>query len=292
MKCFCCPRACGADRAVTVGFCGAGEKIKVAKAYLHKWEEPFISGKNGSGTVFFSHCNLKCVYCQNYEISALGRGKEISAATLADIMFRLEEQGAENINLVTPTHYVLQIIPALEKYKAKGKLPVVYNSGGYESVETLQKLRGLVDVYLPDMKYADAFVSERFSKARDYGEVNLAAVKEMRAQQPLDVFEGGLMKKGLAIRHLVLPTLVDQSIKILDRIVSCFGADTYVSIMSQYTPCHKAAEYPQINRPITKREYQRVLDHATSLGMTNVLMQEEGAVGESFVPSFDLEGIL
>lgn len=291
MKCYCCPRMCGADRSREAGFCGAGEKIKVAKAYLHMWEEPFISGARGSGTVFFSHCNLNCVYCQNYEISALGHGREISADRLLGIMTELEENGAENINLVTPTHFVPMILPALEKYKAGGGLPIVYNCGGYESVETLKTLEGVVDVYLPDIKYFDAAVSARFSGAADYFDVCSAAVAEMKRQVPDYEFDGGVMTKGVALRHLVLPTLADQGVKILDWVAENLGKDVYVSLMRQYTPCFNAPLFPQINRPVTEREYQRVIRRAELLGMPNVFTQEEGAVGEEYVPPFDMEGV-
>lgn len=289
--CNICPKNCNANRDDKVGFCGADKNIRVAKAYLHEWEEPFISGTNGSGTVFFSHCNLKCVFCQNYKISAQGFGKNLSQDELYVIFKNLEQQGAHNINLVTPSHYVPYIVPVLKKFKQNSNLPIVYNCGGYEKVETLKMLDGLVDVYLPDMKYVDSRISQKYSHAGDYFEVNAKAVLEMKRQCPKDVFDNDLLKKGVAIRHLVMPNLVDQSKKILDWICDNLGKDTLVSLMAQYQPFYRASEFDEINRKITAREYNRVLDYADQLEMTNILCQEMASSNEKYVPSFDLQGI-
>ncbi|MBR2371566.1 MAG: radical SAM protein [Clostridia bacterium] len=289
--CNLCPKNCNVNRNDNVGFCGANKNIKVAKAYLHEWEEPFISGTNGSGTVFFSHCNLKCVFCQNYKISAEGFGKNLSQDELYGVFKNLEQQGAHNVNLVTPTHYVPYILPVLQKFKQNSNLPIVYNCGGYEKVETLKMLDGLVDVYLPDMKYVDSRISQKYSHASDYFDVNTKAVLEMKRQQPQDIFEGDLLKKGVVIRHLVMPNLVDQSKKILDWVCNNLGKNTLVSLMAQYQPFYRACEFDEINRKITEREYNRVLDYADQLEMTNILCQERASSNEKYVPSFDLQGV-
>lgn len=290
MSCSSCPRRCGADKMTNFGFCGAPDRFKAAKACLHKWEEPFISGKKGSGAVFFSHCNLRCAFCQNYKISAEGFGKELDEDELLQIMLRLAAV-AENINLVTPTPYAHLLAPLLEKFKKQSDVPVVYNCGGYESVETLRRFDGLVDVYLPDMKYADGKIAAKYSCAEDYPAVNLAAVKEMKRQQPKDVFHDDLMKKGVAVRHLVLPNLTDQSLKVLDVIAENFGLDQHISLMAQYHPFHKALDMPEINRKITPREYRRVIGHALDLGFQNVLVQQMSSSDEKYVPCFDLSGL-
>ena len=289
--CNLCPKNCNANRNEKTGFCGADKNIKVAKAYLHEWEEPFISGTNGSGTVFFSHCNLKCVFCQNYKISAEGFGKNLSQDELYGVFKNLEQQGAHNVNLVTPTHYVPYILPVLQKFKQNSSLPIVYNCGGYEKVETLKMLDGLVDVYLPDMKYVDSRISQKYSHVSDYFDVNTQAVLEMKRQQPQDIFEGDLIKKGVVIRHLVMPNLVDQSKKILDWVCNNLGKNTLVSLMAQYQPFYRACEFDEINRKITEREYNRVLDYADQLEMTNILCQERASSNEKYVPSFDLQGV-
>ena len=289
--CNLCPKNCNVNRNDNVGFCGANKNIKVAKAYLHEWEEPFISGTNGSGTVFFSHCNLKCVFCQNYKISAEGFGKNLSQDELYGVFKNLEQQGAHNVNLVTPTHYVPYILPVLQKFKQNSNLPIVYNCGGYEKVETLKMLDGLVDVYLPDMKYVDSRISQKYSHASDYFDVNTKAVLEMKRQQPQDIFEGDLLKKGVVIRHLDMPNLVDQSKKILDWVCNNLGKNTLVSLMAQYQPFYRACEFDEINRKITEREYNRVLDYADQLEMTNILCQERASSNEKYVPSFDLQGV-
>ena len=289
--CNLCPKNCNANRTDKVGFCGANKNIKVAKAYLHEWEEPFISGTNGSGTVFFSHCNLKCVFCQNYKISAEGFGKNLSQDELYGVFKNLEQQGAHNVNLVTPTHYVPYILPVLQKFKQNSSLPIVYNCGGYEKVETLKMLDGLVDVYLPDMKYVDSRISQKYSHVSDYFDVNTQAVLEMKRQQPQDLFDGDLLTKGVVVRHLVMPNLVDQSKKILDWICNNLGKNTLVSLMAQYQPFYRANEFGEINRKITEREYSRVLDYADQLEMENILCQEMTSSNEKYVPSFDLQGV-
>ena len=284
-----CPRRCGADRDIKTGVCGVNTGYKVARAALHYWEEPCISGENGSGTVFFSGCSLKCVYCQNYRISSECYGKEITEDRLIEILKELEEQGANNINLVNPTHYAVQLASTLSKYKPS--VPVVYNTGGYDSVESLKMLDGLVDIYLTDMKYVSSSVSLKYSKAADYFDVCSAAVREMKRQQGTDVFENGLMKKGLIIRHLVLPGNVSQAMRTLDWIKDNLPIDTVVSLMGQYMPCAKAAEYSTINRKLSEREYNIVLDYAEKLGLENVYIQELDSSSEEFVPDFDLSGV-
>ena len=224
-----CPRKCNIDRDLTFGVCGVGSAYRVARAALHYWEEPCISGEKGSGTVFFSGCGLKCVYCQNYKVSAECFGKEITEDRLIEIFKELEDRGANNINLVSPSHYSVQLAETLSKYKPS--VPVVYNTGGYDSVESLRLLDGLVDIYLTDIKYVSPSVSQKYSKAADYFEVCSAAVKEMRRQQEKDAFENGLMKKGMIIRHLVLPGNVSQGMKILDWVKKNLSTDTYISLM-------------------------------------------------------------
>ncbi|MBR2029813.1 MAG: radical SAM protein [Clostridia bacterium] len=289
--CNVCPKNCNSNRNDNVGFCGASKNIKVAKAYLHEWEEPFISGTKGSGTVFFSHCNLKCVFCQNYKISAEGFGKNLSQDELYGVFKNLEQQGAHNINLVTPSHYAPYILPVLQKFKQNSNLPIVYNCGGYEKVETLKMLDGIVDVYLPDMKYVDSRISQKYSHTSDYFEVNTKALLEMKRQQPQDLFNGDLLTKGVVVRHLVMPNLVDQSKKILDWICNNLGKNTLVSLMAQYQPFYRANEFGEINRKITEREYSRVLDYADQLEMENILCQEMTSSNEKYVPSFDLQGV-
>lgn len=284
-----CPRRCGADRDIKTGVCGVNTGYKVARAALHYWVEPCVSGEKGSGTVFFSGCSLKCVYCQNYRISSECYGKEITEDRLIEIFRELEARGANNINLVNPTHYTVQLASTLSKYKPS--VPVVYNTGGYDSVESLKMLDGLVDIYLTDMKYVSPSVSLKYSKAADYFDVCSAAVREMKRQQGTDVFENGLMKKGLIIRHLVLPGNVSQAMRTLDWIKDNLPIDTVISLMGQYIPCAKAAEYPTINRKLSEREYNLVLEYAEKLGFENVYIQELDSSSEEFVPDFDLSGV-
>lgn len=289
-KCTACPRECGADRSVSRGFCGCNDTFRLARAALHYWEEPCISGKNGSGTIFFSGCSLKCVYCQNYEISHNLFGKDISDRRLCEIFVELKNAGANNINLVNPTHYALKIADILKT--SKPSIPVVYNTGGYEKVQTLKQLDGLVDIYLTDLKYYDSAVSLKYSKAADYFEKAFEALKEMKRQQPCDIYnENGIMQKGVIIRLLILPGNISQTIKLLDLIADNFSNDTVISLMSQYTPCGRAEEYPTINRRISKREYKTVKDRLLSLGFENAYIQELSSSKEEYIPPFDLTGV-
>lgn len=287
--CSQCPRNCNIDRDKLNGVCGVGTGYKVARAALHFWEEPCISGEAGSGTVFFSGCPLKCVYCQNGEISQGCFGKEISENRLIDIFKELEDKGANNINLVSPTHYALQLASTLSKYKPS--VPVVYNTGGYDSVESLKLLDGLVDVYLTDIKYVSPHASEKYSRAVNYFEACSEAVLEMRRQQKADVFENGLMKKGLIIRHLILPGNVSQGMKMLDWVNEKLSNKTVVSLMGQYMPCSSASLYPTISRKINEREYNIVLAHAEKLGFENVYIQELDSSSEEYIPDFNLDGV-
>lgn len=285
--CNICPRKCNVDRTKSMGFCKQSNKVKISKVMLHHFEEPCISGNekgNGSGTIFFAGCNLRCVFCQNYQISHLGKGKDISIKALANIFKKLEKQGAYNINLVTPTHFTNQIIEALKLYKPN--IPVVWNSGGYETVETIKRLEGLVDVYLVDLKYSSNELALKYSKAKDYVENNQEVIKEMIRQQPKNVFENGLLKNGVIIRHLILPTHTDDSLKCLDFVYKNFGKDCIVSLMSQYEPQYKANEYPEINRKITPLEYKRVVNHALKLGMMNCYTQELSSADSKYTPKF------
>ena len=284
MICNQCPRKCNVERSKTVGRCGVGENFKLARASLHFWEEPCISGKNGSGTVFFSGCNLGCVFCQNYEISHRKIGREVSADELTEIFESLIEKGANNINLVNPTHYALQLADVLSKLKSP--VPIVYNSSGYESVETLKTLDGLVDIYLPDFKYISSEKARKYSFAEDYPEVAMLALKEMKRQVGADVFdESGLMKKGMIIRHLVLPSNTNASIKALDYLAENY-ADTYISVMAQYTPCGNLTGYDEINRKLTKREYNKIVDYILSLGLDKIFIQDLSSSGDRFIPEF------
>ncbi len=291
MKCELCPRCCGVDRSNTKGFCGVGEQVRVARAALHHWEEPCISGTNGSGTVFFSGCVLRCVYCQNYQISADGFGKEISVERLAEIFLQLKEQGAHNINLVNPTHFVPQIIKALDIVRATLDIPVVYNSGGYERVETLQMLSGYVDIYLPDIKYFSDEAAISLSSAPHYFETAMAAVEEMLRQTGRPEFRGELIQKGTIVRHLVLPSYYKDSIEIIRRVGEKFGNDVLFSLMSQYTPFHKAKDIKQLNRRITTFEYQKALDAVIASGLEG-FMQQRSSAKEEYTPDFDLTGII
>lgn len=284
-----CPRKCNIDRDKSIGYCGVNTSYKVARAALHYWEEPCISGEKGSGTVFFSGCPLKCVYCQNSEISDKCFGKEISEERLIEIFKELEDAGANNINLVSPSHYAVQLASTLSKYKPS--IPVVYNTGGYDSVESLKLLDGLVDIYLTDIKYISPSVSKKYSKAENYFDVCSKAVLEMRRQQKTDIYENGIMQKGIIIRHLVLPGNVSQGMKMLDWVKENLSANTVLSIMGQYMPCAKAGDYPTINRKIGVREYETVISHAEKLGFENVYIQELEASSKEFVPEFDLTGV-
>lgn len=288
MKCNTCPRKCNIDRSKLKGFCNAKSKVTLALCNLHYSEEPIISGTNGSGTVFFSGCNLRCVYCQNFDVSRNKIGKEVSIKRLAEIFKELEEQGAHNINLVTPTHYANQIIEALKIYKPK--IPIVYNTNGYESVETLKKLAPYVDIYLTDFKYYDNNLSFRLSNAKDYLEVATSALKQMILNQPKNIIENGLMKKGVIVRHLVLPNHSDDSIKVLDHLNNTFGNNLLLSLMSQYVVMNLSDEYNDIKRVLKPIEYKRVLFHAQSLGFDG-FMQELSSSNTKYIPNFNLDGV-
>ena len=292
--CSLCPRHCGADRNLSTGFCGGGGKPKLARAALHFWEEPVISGEEGSGTVFFSGCPLQCVFCQNHDISSGNFGQEISVERLAEIFLELQEQGANNINLVTGTHYVPQIIQAFDLIKGQLHIPVVYNSSGYETPETLKMLEGYVDIYLPDLKYMDNQRAKRYSNAADYVETAAAAILEMYRQVgPVQYDERDMLKKGLVVRHMVMPNGVEDSIHVLEWIAEHLPLDDIlVSIMAQYTPFHRSAEFPEIHRRLTEEEYEQVLDVLDELDIENGFCQELSSAKEEYTPSFRLEGVL
>lgn len=289
MICNMCPRRCGVNRKEKQGFCSSPAEFRVARAALHFWEEPCISGKRGSGTVFFSGCNLKCVYCQNSEISIKNKGTAVSSDKFIEIFEKLIAEGAENLNLVNPTHYAVQLKELFEKWHCP--VPIVYNSSGYESVETLKMLSGIVDIYLPDFKYIRGDKAKRYSRAQDYPETAKAAIAEMLRQQPQCVFENGIMKKGVIIRHLILPANTNSSIEIIDYFKDNFQG-AYLSLMAQYTPCTDLSEYPEISRKITEREYKKVLDHAVLLDLENVFVQELSSADEVYIPPFDFTGVM
>lgn len=299
-SCRLCPRSCGVDRYRESGFCGCGPVAKAARAALLQWEEPCISGINGSGTVFFSGCTLRCCFCQNYKISSEGFGREISLSRLADIFLELQEQGAHNINLVTATQYVPSVIQALDRVKGRLTIPVVYNCGGYESLETIRTLEPYIDIWLPDLKYMDSSLSRRYSAAPDYFEAASEAVKLMIRQTGPLVFEDfsdgqqtcRLMKRGTIIRHMVLPGQKEDSIRLLDWISRSLPSEQFlISLMSQYTPFYKSQDYPEINRRITTYEYEKVVDHAIALGLDSGFMQEKSSAKEEYTPPFELQGI-
>lgn len=294
-SCMLCPRECGVDRSVQVGRCHVGADVVVARASLHMWEEPCISGENGSGTVFFTGCNLGCVYCQNRSISGGDNGIILSSAELADVFLKLQDMGAHNINLVTPTHFVPQIVTALENAKGRGlSVPIVYNTSGYESVPTLKYLDGLVDIYLPDCKYFSPNISAKYSAAPDYFSCAALALAEMYRQVGPPQFqtvgaedEMPLMSRGMVVRHMILPGCVEDSKAVLRYLYSTFGDNIYISIMNQYTPLENVAGYPEINRRVTEDEYNAVVDYAVSLGIENAFVQEGEAASESFIPDFE-----
>lgn len=283
MKCELCPRKCGVKREENAGFCGV-KTLKVARVMLHMWEEPIISVGKGSGAIFFSGCNLKCLYCQNFEISHQAKGNEISPKDLAEIFKDLERRGAANINLVTPTHFAYEIVEALEIYRPK--IPIVWNTSGYEEVETIKKISKYVDVYLTDLKYFSSELSKNFSNAENYFEKASKAILEMRKAQPKDVVENGVMKKGLIVRHLVLPGCVKDSIKVLDWIKENLGSETYLSLMNQYTPCYKASENELLKRKIKPLEYKVAQAHALKLGFENGFFQEPQSASKKYIPKF------
>lgn len=291
-NCNLCPRRCGVDRtAGETGFCGASDKVKIARSALHFWEEPCISGKNGSGTVFFSHCTLKCRFCQNYEISTCSRGYEISEETLCEKFLDLQSQGANNINLVTPTHFVPQIISALDMAKCRGlTIPIVYNTSGYENIETLKMLNGYIDIYIPDMKYYDDKYAIKYSAAPKYFEIAKAAIHEMFNQVSYPVFdEHNIMQKGVIVRHLMLPGLLFDTKKLMDYLYSTYGNSIYISLMSQYTPLPHVKDFPELNRKLNMKHYEAMVDYCAELGIENAFIQEGEAADESFIPPFSEE---
>ena len=293
-ECRVCPRNCSADRlSDQKGFCRVGAEIILARAALHMWEEPCISGKEGSGAVFFSGCSLGCKFCQNGQISRGQTGKKVTADRLADIFLELQQQKANNINLVTAGHFLPQVAEAIEKSRNRGlQIPVVYNSSGYEKSEMLKLLEGLVDIYLPDFKYMDPELAEKYSYARDYPEVAREALKEMVRQTGTPEFDRrGIMKKGVIVRHLLLPGHVKDSRRVLEYLLSTYGKEIYISLMNQYTPMPAMKDDPRLSRKVTDREYQRLIDYGLQLGLENGFIQEGETAKESFIPEFNGEGI-
>lgn len=293
-NCLLCPRKCGINRRTgQTGVCGVSSEIKVARAALHYWEEPCISGKRGSGAVFFSGCSLHCVFCQNREISDGKAGKVISKERLSDIFMELADKGANNINLVTPGQYIPDIVWAVNDAKSRGmKLPIIYNTSGYENVTELKLLEGIVDVYLPDFKYMDSTLSARYSRAKDYPSVAKKALSEMVRQQPDVVIDDatGLIQKGVIVRQLLLPGHVNDAKAVLKYLYDTYHDHVYISMMSQFTPI-ALKDYPEINRTVTKREYERLVNYALEIGITNAFIQEGDVAKDSFIPAFDCEGV-
>lgn len=292
--CLLCPRKCGINRSTgQTGVCGVSSEIKVARAALHYWEEPCISGKKGSGAVFFSGCSLHCVFCQNREISDGKAGKVISKERLSDIFIELAGKGANNINLVTPGQYIPDIVWAVNDARHRGmKLPIVYNTSGYENVTELKLLEGIVDVYLPDFKYMDSTLSAMYSRAKDYPSVAKQALSEMVRQQPDVVIDDatGLIQKGVIVRQLLLPGHVNDAKAVLKYLYDTYHDHVYISMMSQFTPI-ALKDYPEINRTVTRREYERLVDYALKIGITNAFIQEGDVAKDSFIPAFDCEGV-
>ena len=293
-NCLLCPRKCGINRAAgQTGVCGVSAEIRVARAALHYWEEPCISGKRGSGAVFFSGCSLHCVFCQNREISDGKAGKVISKERLSDIFMELADKGANNINLVTPGQYIPDIVWAVNDAKSRGmKLPIIYNTSGYENVTELKLLEGIVDVYLPDFKYMDSTLSAMYSRAKDYPSVAKQALSEMVRQQPDVVIDDatGLIQKGVIVRQLLLPGHVNDAKAVLKYLYDTYHNHVYISMMSQFTPI-ALKDYPEINRTVTRREYERLVDYALEIGITNAFIQEGDVAKDSFIPAFDCEGV-
>lgn len=293
-NCLLCPRKCGINRSTgQTGVCGVSSEIMVARAALHYWEEPCISGKRGSGAVFFSGCSLHCVFCQNREISDGKEGKVISKERLSDIFMELAGKGANNINLVTPGQYIPDIVWAVNDARSRGmKLPIIYNTSGYENVTELKLLEGIVDVYLPDFKYMDSTLSARYSRAKDYPSVAKQALSEMVRQQPDVVIDDatGLIQKGVIVRQLLLPGHVNDAKAVLKYLYDTYHDHVYISMMSQFTPI-ALKDYPEINRTVTKREYERLVNYALEIGITNAFIQEGDVAKDSFIPAFDCEGV-
>lgn len=290
-KCVGCPRHCNVDRSVNKGFCGVDHQITVSRAAPHYWEEPSISGEKGSGAIFFSGCNLKCVFCQNASISGGGIGKPLTESELAALMLRLQNDGVHNINLVTPSHFTNQIVLSIDEARQKGlSLPMVWNSNAYELAEEIRHLQDKVDIYLPDFKYKSPALSARYSCAPDYFEVAVAALDEMVLQRGGVEFDGDLMRRGVIVRHLLLPGCIDDSKRVLSFLHRRYGNAIYISVMSQYTPVGKNLP-DSLGRPLTAEEYDEIKAYALRIGITQGYFQEGDAVGESFIPSFDLTGV-
>lgn len=293
-NCLLCPRKCGINRAAgQTGVCGVSAEIRVARAALHYWEEPCISGEKGSGAVFFSGCSLHCVFCQNREISDGKVGKIISKERLRDIFLELKAKGANNINLVTPGQYIPDIVWAVSDARRYGmELPIVYNTSGYENADELKQLEEIVDVYLPDFKYMDSTLSARYSRAKDYPSVAKQALSEMVRQQPDVVIDNatGLIQKGVIVRQLLLPGHVNDAKAVLKYLYDTYHDHVYISMMSQFTPI-ALKDYPEINRTVTRREYERLIDYAIKIGITNAFIQEGNVAKDSFIPAFDGEGV-
>lgn len=287
-KCNICPRKCGADRSKNTGVCSVGKEIKIARAAPHFWEEPCISGTKGSGTVFFSGCNMKCVFCQNYEISSGGKGKIVTPERLTEIYYELIEQGVHNINLVTPTHFSKQIIKTLEKPLP---VPVVYNSGGYDSVETLRMFEGKVQIYLPDLKYMSSALAEKYSKAKDYPETAKKAIREMFRQTGEFILDDdGIMQKGVVIRHLMLPGQLENTLDVIDWVSDEFGDKVIFSLMSQFTP-NENCTLPELQQIITQEEYNKAVDYMYLCGIENAYVQDFSSAKKEYTPPFDFSGV-
>ena len=293
-SCMLCPRKCQANRTSgQTGFCGMSDQIQIARASLHMWEEPCISGTNGSGTVFFSGCNLKCVFCQNHTIAIGQKGKAVSIEHLAELFLMLQDKGAHNINLVTPSHYIPGIAQALALAKQQNmNLPIVYNTSGYDSVTSLTLLDGLVDIYLPDFKYVSSNLSKRYSHASDYFHVAARSLAEMYRQVGEPVFDGDMIRRGIIVRHLVLPGCTEDSKAVIRYLYETYGDRIFISIMNQYTPLPHVASYPELNRKVTESEYDEVVDFAIDLGVEHGFIQEGNTAEESFIPVFDFTGLL
>lgn len=288
MLCNICPRKCNIDRENSLGFCGVPNSIYLARAALHFWEEPIICDHNGSGAIFFSGCNLKCLYCQNYDISR-GKGKQITIQRLADIFKQLEDSGACNINLVTPTHYAVQIVNALQLYRPK--LPIIFNCGGYESLNTLKMLDGLIDIYLPDFKYADNSLAFSLSNVDDYFQVTTTALLEMKRQVGHNVIDNGLLKKGMIIRHLVLPNHLKNTYTILDWLGQNFDSSTIISLMGQFLPCGSAKYIPTLDRKLKPLEYKLATNYLLKLGFDNAYIQDLSSSDSDYIPDFNFDGV-
>lgn len=287
-NCMLCPRKCGVNRNnQELGFCKASNKLKIARYSLHYWEEPCISGDVGSGTIFFSNCNLKCIFCQNYDISTKDFGKEISIDRFSEICLSLQNMGALNINLVTPTHFIPLIKEGLVKAKSNGLIiPVVYNSSGYENVDSLRLLDGLIDIYLPDLKYYDDDLAIKFSNAKDYFNTATLAIDEMYRQVGSPVFDNGIMKKGVIVRHLLLPTHSGDSKIIVKYLYDTYKDNIFISLMNQYTPIRNIKEYSELNTTVSNDEYDDLINYACDLGICNAFIQEGETQKESFIPDF------